>query len=444
LAERTSRAGSRLWTKALVLAFVMVSSQARADMREDAAAHEAKGEWAAAATIYANILAADRSDVDARDHYQLCIRHIHQARRLRDAALRDDLRSRGLQSSLDAYEEIVRVVKSIYLDEKKATPSLLFQYGLQEYRFAFEDPAFVNTYLSGTDEYRIRDYINDLNRYLDRSVGSVKEARTLVREIALDAVEKLQLPEGVVIVEFAYGACNALDEHTACLAPSDYKDLLNAQGAIGVKTVEDVRLLDTSGVGYFKISGFGKNTRDDVREAVIALSGMKMHALVVDLRGCGGGSFHSAIDTAELFLPEGVIANTETRLKKEFKETYKANNPDAFNVPIVLLVDGGTASAAELFAAALRDNENRHALLVGRTTFGKNSIQVVIPVNRLSSGVRITIARFLPPGKHDFSGCGLIPNIMLEKVDGMTLEQILLAELLEAERRAAGLIMVPE
>jgi carboxyl-terminal processing protease len=475
-------------------------------------AHEANGQWASAALIYADILSADRNDADAREHYQLCLRHVHQARRLRDASLRNDLLNRGLSSALNAYEEILGQVKKTYVEEKKATPSLLFQHGLQEFRFALEDKLFVETYLSGVKPEDIREFSEALSKYVDRDPSTLAEARALVREITYDAVKRLPLPEAVVVSEFAFGACNSLDEYTVALTPAQVKDLKALQSgkfvgigvdlaiedehllvgsvypgspaadqlkprdqilsidgkavdhmtpeaaaarlhgaedtkvelsisrggetktitlkrqAFAIRTVEDVHPLEGKPeVGYFRITGFGHGTREEIQDAVGQLKAKGVRALVVDLRGCGGGTFNVGVQCAGLFLSGGVIASSQSRLD-QFNKTYESNNPDAIDMPIVVLVDGKTASAAELFAAALRDNETRHAVIVGRTnTFGKNTIQCFVPVNNLSGGMRVTVARFFPPSKQDFGGIGLVPDYVIDMPEDPTADAILQA-----------------
>jgi hypothetical protein len=399
-------------------------------MRAEAEGYEARSQWARAAEVYCKILASDRSDQDARDRYQNCLRHIYQARRLRDAAFQRDILSRKLASALDIYEEILKAVKDYYVDERKATPALLFQYGVQEFRFALEDPEFVQTHLSRLDAEKIRGYAANLTRWLDRSVASIADARQLVQELALDAVAELQIGEAVVVLELAYGASNALDEYTVSLTPKQYKELTALPAG---KTVESAELLPTTGVGYMKVVGFNRNTIQEMKEAILGLAAKGMRVLVLDLRDNGGGSFRVAIDASELFLHEGVIATTQSRLKEFDNKTYKANNPSAFDIPLVVLVNGETASAAEVFAAAIKEN-HRRARLIGRTTYGKNTMQCLVEVKHLSSGMRITVARFFPSSKQDFGGRGILPDQAVK--DSASPEE----ELAEAESLAGILL----
>jgi carboxyl-terminal processing protease len=119
---------------------------------------------------------------------------------------------------------------------------------------------------------------------------------------------------------------------------------------------------------------------------------------------------------AELFLPEGIIVVSQTHIPlrdRKLSGTIRAEQPDALLLPMVVLIDGETASSAEVLAGALKDN-NR-AKLIGQTTFGKGSIQCVIPLDKrhfelMPAGIRITVAKLLSPNWQPYSGKGIEPN----------------------------------
>src|SRR5262249_7199663 len=131
------------------------------------------------------------------------------------------------------------------------------------------------------------------------------------------------------------------------------------------------------GVGYVRVLCFNENTVQELKDAILRLQSDGMQSLVLDLRGNGGGLLKPAIQAAEMFLTEGVIVQTqsqpELRGHKDLNESHRAHNPNAFTMPLVVLVDGDTASSAEILAGALA--ENGRARLVGQTTYGKASIQ---------------------------------------------------------------------
>jgi carboxyl-terminal processing protease len=162
------------------------------------------------------------------------------------------------------------------------------------------------------------------------------------------------------------------------------------------------------GIGFVRILSFQESTPQEVREAVLQLRMAGMKALIVDLRGNGGGHVRAAVQVTEMFLREGVIASTDSRIPR-LKTEYKADNPHAWTMPLVVLIDGETASASELMVGALK--EHNRATLVGMPTFGKGSIQCPLTLKQAPSGVWITVARFYSPTNQPYSGRGVTPHI---------------------------------
>ncbi len=165
---------------------------------------------------------------------------------------------------------------------------------------------------------------------------------------------------------------------------------------IAVPTVFGGRVLPGRyGVGYLRIAEFQPSTPRELAEALAYLKEQGVRALVLDVRGNPGGSFLAGVDAARRFLPGGAIVSTHGQLPQVSGQTFSsASGMAAFDLPLVLLVDADTASAAEVLAAALRDN-NR-AVLVGMPTFGKGTLQFVLRLNS-SGSVRVTIARLVAP-----------------------------------------------
>jgi carboxyl-terminal processing protease len=163
--------------------------------------------------------------------------------------------------------------------------------------------------------------------------------------------------------------------------------------------------------GYIRVMSFTETTVQELKDAIGRLQAAGMKGLILDLRGNPGGLFKPSIQTAEMFLPEGIIVHTQSR-SSEFNESHKSHNPNAMTFPLVLLVDGDTASSAEVVAGALKENDR--ARLVGQTTFGKGSIQHVVPLEIVSAGVKITVARFLSPTGQPYNGRGVTPHVIVE------------------------------
>lgn len=170
--------------------------------------------------------------------------------------------------------------------------------------------------------------------------------------------------------------------------------------------------------GYVRIHHFQDSTLQEVKDALVAMShpGDPIKGLVLDLRGNPGGVFKSAVAVAELFLGEGIIVVGQSPFR-DYNRTYKADNPAASQIPAVVLVDGETASAAEVLAAALKESRPAHAqtMLLGQTTYGKGSIQCIIPMGKSPleklAGIRLTVARLLSPTNEPVSGRGVAPTL---------------------------------
>lgn len=169
---------------------------------------------------------------------------------------------------------------------------------------------------------------------------------------------------------------------------------------------------DGSGIGYVQVHVFHEQTLRELDEALRELHANGLRHLILDLRGNPGGAAAAAVDVARRFLPEGVIATTKGQAR-EANRKYEATYRQALTVPLVVLVDGGTASVAELVAGALK--EHHRAALVGNTTFGKGILQSVRPLPSASAGLQLTVARFFTPGGRGYDGKGIVPDIQVDR-----------------------------
>jgi carboxyl-terminal processing protease len=152
------------------------------------------------------------------------------------------------------------------------------------------------------------------------------------------------------------------------------------------------------------------------------MAGLKV--LVLDLRGNPGGSVDVAVQVIERFLPDGVVIASAQGQLRTVNRVYHAHNAGALTVPLVVLVDGDTASAAELVAGAFK--EHQRATLVGQTTFGKDTIQQSWRLSPGAAGLRFTVARTYSPRGQSYGG-GVTPHVVVEKAPpeqlSMDLEQ---------------------
>lgn len=185
--------------------------------------------------------------------------------------------------------------------------------------------------------------------------------------------------------------------------------------AMSVPSVRDAKLLSLEGgaesnIGYVRITQFNTTTAAELLKVLEGLEKKGMQGLILDLRGNPGGLLEAAIEVAAHFLPAGsLVVSTEGRVNSQnkFYRTPPSSIPRA-NYPIALLVNGGSASAAEILAGALKDL--RRAVLVGETTFGKGSVQSVIPLAD-GSAIRLTTAKYYTPGKQVIHEQGIQPTI---------------------------------
>ncbi len=168
-------------------------------------------------------------------------------------------------------------------------------------------------------------------------------------------------------------------------------------------------------IGKLTINYFQESTIQEVKDALTTLLANDMKVLILDLRHNPGGLFRSAVDVAEMFLPEGIIVVSQSHYLKDRKlsGTIRAEHPEALLIPMVVLIDGETASAAEVLAGALKDNGR--AKLIGQPSLGKGTLQCVLPLDkpyfeRMPAGIRITVAKLLSPHWQPYSGKGVEPN----------------------------------
>ncbi|MBD2105507.1 carboxyl-terminal processing protease CtpC [Nodosilinea sp. FACHB-13] len=179
-------------------------------------------------------------------------------------------------------------------------------------------------------------------------------------------------------------------------------------------------------VGYIRLNQFSANAAEEMGAAIDDLEGQGVTGYVLDLRSNPGGLLYSSIDIARMWIDNGIIVSTVNRQGVVDEET--ANSRALTDKPLVVLVDGGSASASEILSGALRDNER--AVLVGTRTFGKGLVQSVRSLGD-GSGVAITVAKYLTPDGTDINKSGIEPDISIE----LTEEQ---QEELSTNREAIG------
>ncbi len=159
---------------------------------------------------------------------------------------------------------------------------------------------------------------------------------------------------------------------------------------------------------YVRVSGFDKNVTKSILDGLKA--NPKAKGIVLDLRGNPGGLLNQAVGLSNLFIKEGVLVSQKGKNKEENLE-YKANGRAPYtNLPIAVLVNGGSASASEIVAGALQDH--KRAVIIGEKTFGKGSVQMLLPVNK-DEAIKITTARYYLPSGRTIQAKGITPDIVI-------------------------------
>jgi carboxyl-terminal processing protease len=197
-------------------------------------------------------------------------------------------------------------------------------------------------------------------------------------------------------------------------APAPARAVTVRREHVEVPSIENVRMLDpATGIGYLKISSFQKTTAADLETALRRLDVAGMRSLVIDLRGNPCGLLSSAVDVSDLFLERGLVVATRGRSPEE-DFNYSASRPGTWRMPLVVVIDGDSASSSEIFAGAMRDHGR--ATLVGTRSYGKGSIQGIFPLEVGGVGMRLTTAKFFSPKGLPYSRVGVEPDLQVQSV----------------------------
>ncbi len=197
-------------------------------------------------------------------------------------------------------------------------------------------------------------------------------------------------------------------------APAPARAMTVRREHVEVPSIEDVRMLDTTaGIAALKLSSFQKTTAADLEAALRRLDAAGMRSLVIDLRGNPGGLLSAAVDVADLFLERGLVVATRGRSPDE-DFNYSAGRPGTWRMPLVVVIDGDSASSSEIFAGAIRDHAR--GTIVGSRSYGKGSVQGIFPLDAAGVGMRLTTAKFFSPKGLPYSGVGVEPDVPVHTV----------------------------
>ena len=197
----------------------------------------------------------------------------------------------------------------------------------------------------------------------------------------------------------------------AVLSGSQTRNVSVRRERVEVPSIDGAQIIDsTYGIGYLKLTCFQKTTARDLDAALWNLHRGGMRSLIMDLRGNPGGLLITSVEVVDRFVEQGVIVSTRGRTPQE-DLTYSAHAVGTWSVPLIVLIDENSASAAEIFAGAIRDH--RRGSIVGTRSYGKGSVQGIFPLHSYEAGVRLTTARFYSPLGHPYSHVGVEPDPQL-------------------------------
>ncbi|MCB2183823.1 MAG: S41 family peptidase [Desulfobulbaceae bacterium] len=215
----------------------------------------------------------------------------------------------------------------------------------------------------------------------------------------MEAVKKLRGPKGTEVT---------ISVHREGL--TELKDITIVRNVIPLISVKS-KVLEP-GYGYLRIRSFQSKTTKEFKDGLDKLEDKegKLHGLIIDLRNNPGGLLDQAVKISDIFLDEGMIVSTKGRMKEQNMEFKAHPNGKKYAFPIIVLVNEGSASASEIVAGALQDH--KRALILGAQTFGKGSVQTIIPMNN-GAGLRLTTARYYTPNERSIQATGITPDIMV-------------------------------
>ncbi len=231
----------------------------------------------------------------------------------------------------------------------------------------------------------------------------IKVDGKLTKQMTLmDAVKAIRGPKGTeVVLTILRKGVNKLVDFTITRA------------VIPIISVKS-RLL-APGYGYLRVTTFQGGTANEAQKALAELGppGKPLKGLILDLRNNPGGLLNQAVDLADIWIDSGLIVYTEGRVSSQNMKFYAKPNGSQHNYPLVVLVNQGSASASEIVSGALKDHGR--AVIMGTKTFGKGSVQTIIPFGD-NSGLRLTTARYFTPSGTSIQAKGIEPDVVVEFV----------------------------
>ncbi|MBL8814636.1 MAG: S41 family peptidase [Planctomyces sp.] len=239
------------------------------------------------------------------------------------------------------------------------------------------------------------------------------EPGDIVTQIGRQPIAGMTLAQ---IVDLMHGPAGSRLEIEITRPGSESKKMTLIRRRIRMWTVNDARLLNGTQTAYFSLSRFSQSTVDEIDETLIDLHAQGMTSLIIDLRGNPGGLLSTCVEVCDRFIACGTIVSTRGRLSSD-NMTEDATYPRTWKVPLVVLIDEHSASASEIFAAAIQ--ENLRGLIVGNRSYGKGAVQTHFQLESVPGSLRLTTALFYSPNGHKMAGRGVLPDSLISDDDGV-------------------------
>jgi carboxyl-terminal processing protease len=341
---------------------------------------------------------------------------------LRDCLAKESEQKDNFYEEIELFADTLAIIRSEYVDETKMKDLI---YGALEGMLSsldpysqFMDPDTYNEVKVETEgefgglgiEITIKDGmlmiitpLDDTPAYkagLKAGDRIVKIDDKLTKNITLlEAVKKLRGKPGT--------------EVKLTIMREGEKELLDftiKRGIIKIKSIKEARILEDN-IGYIRIAEFQENTPQDLEKALLDLEKQHMEGLILDLRNNPGGLLDVAVKVVDKFIDKGkVVVTTQGRIKSQNLE-FKSHFSPHPHYPLVVLVNGGSASGSEIVAGAIQDH--KRGILLGTKTFGKGSVQTIIPLKD-GSALRLTTSKYFTPKGRAIHEKGIIPDVVVE------------------------------
>lgn len=324
-----------------------------------------------------------------------------------------------LQNLFKPFWETWKLVHDKYVDQP-VDDTLLMQGAIRGMLDALKDP---HTGYMSPDEYKQAnaplegsyegigawvDITGKLVKIISPMPGSPAEKAGLKANDQVLKVDGTDMTgvDGSLVLRKIQGAAGSNVTLTILREGQDPFEVTLARAKIVIPSVES-KMLDND-IAYVRLTTFGDKSGDDLKAALKELMAKKPKGLILDLRNNGGGFLNTAIDVVSQFVGKGVVMYEQ--YGDGHRDTFSAKPGGlATNIPLVVLVNEGTASASEITAGAIQDYAR--GKLVGMTTYGKGSVQTWEPLQNAQGAVRVTVARWLTPKDRQINGKGLIPDL---------------------------------